>query len=267
MAQVRPLPTTKATLIRKLLRDKKVRDSERAFVLEGEKPLRELLPNPSIQIRMLVVTPTFMQQTEHSFLRTLTQHPASVYLCTETFFAKLSDVRTAPGLLAVIEKPRWDEREILGRPQLFGVYGEQLQDPTNVGTLIRTAVAFGVDALWLSPDSADPYNPKVARGTAGTLLQLPIFVTKDAAVFAQHNCVLLAAESSGSKGQDIRAITRISQRTIVALGNESRGLSDATLKHAAARFHIPIDPHVDSLNVAAAAAICLFHLKHLPRQP
>jgi TrmH family RNA methyltransferase len=266
MAQVRPLPTTKATLIRKLLRDKKVRDSERAFVLEGEKPLRELLPNPSIQIRMLVVTPTFMQQAEQSFLRTLTEHPASVYLCPETSFAKLSDVRTAPGLLAVIEKPRWDEAEILARPQLFGLYGEQLQDPTNVGTLIRTAVAFGVDALWLSPDSADPYNPKVARGTAGTLLQLPIFVTNDAGRFLHHDCALLAAESSGNKGQDIREIKQLPQRTIVALGNESRGLSATTLKHAVARFHIPIDRQVDSLNVATAAAICLFYLKHLPRQ-
>jgi TrmH family RNA methyltransferase len=265
MAQITPLPSAKAALIRKLLRDKKVRDSEGAFVLEGEKPIRELLMDPGIQLRILVLTPTYVKRAEQRLLKALTDHPAATHLCPETLFRRLSDVRASQGILAVIAKPRWNEARVLTREQVFGVYGEQLQDPTNVGTLIRTAAAFDVDGLWFSTDSTDPFNPKVVRATAGALLKLPIFSVADPSRFKQQHCAVLATQASGRKGQDIRTITRIPRRAVLALGNESRGLSEATLKQATVRFHVPIGRQVESLNVAAAAAICLFYLSGLPR--
>jgi TrmH family RNA methyltransferase len=265
MGQITALPNAKAALIRKLVREKKTRDDEGVFVLEGEKPIRELLHEPAGNIRTVVMTPRFLQRAGQDFLKAVTQLPASAYLCQEPLFTRLSDVKTSQGLLAVIEKPRWDQAAIFARRPLFGLYGERLQDPTNVGSLIRSALALGVDAVWLSSDSADPFSPKVARATVGTVLKLPIFAATDAAVFTRQRCAVLAAEPAGRKSRDLRTIHTLPPRVVVALGNESQGLSQGTLESAALRFHITIDPNVESLNVAAAAAICLFHFAGLPR--
>ena len=265
MAQISAIPTRTVGLIRKLVKDKKTRDSEGVFVLEGEKAIREVLGESAVQLRTVVLTPEFLQKAGQGFLQSLTQHRAPVYLCPGPLFSRLSDLETSQGLLAVIEKPLWDEPALFARPRLFGLYGERLQDPTNVGTIIRTATALGVDALWLSPDSADPFSPKVSRGTVGTVLKLPIFSARDISVFSRHQCALFAAERAGQKSRDLRTITTVPARAIVGFGNESQGLSQATLSAAVLRFHITMSAKVESLNVAAAAAIALFHLKGLPR--
>jgi len=192
---------------------------------------------------------------------------AQVYTCREALFGTLSDVHTSQGILAVVHQPDWNEQAILARPQLFGIYGECLQDPANVGAIIRTAAAFGVDACWFSPDSADVFNPKVVRATAGAVLKLPVFSLTDLGVFTRPRCTLLAAEPATVGSTDIHRIQQLPARVILALGNESRGLSEATLKQADRRVYIPVSPAVESLNVAASAAIALFYLGGLPRQP
>ena len=263
MALLPNLSSAKAALIRDLLRHKRTREAERAFVLEGAKPILELLHSKSSALLALVATPTFLEKNRQAFGHALNQTRASVYTCRDTTFEKLSDVSTSQGILAIVRQPEWDQEAILRRPQVFGVYGECLQDPTNVGVIIRTALAFHADALWLSPDSADAFNPKVVRATAGALLMLPVFPLMDIGLFAQHRCALVAAEPPGKGGRGIRAITSLPSRVILALGNESRGLSEATLKQAALRFHIPVSPAIDSLNVAASAAIALFYFSSL----
>lgn len=260
------LPSTKAALIRDLLRQKKTRDTERAFVLEGAKPILELLRANFPSLLAVVATPTYLEKSDPASQRALEQGSTPVYTCREMVFEKLSDVSTSPGILAVLKQPEWDQETIFKRPRLFGIYGEGLQDPANVGAIIRTAVAFGLDALWLSSDSVDVFSPKVVRTTTGALLKLPVFSIKDAGVFARHRCALLAAEPPGAHSRAIRDITSISSRTILAFGNESRGLSEATLKQATLRFHIPVSRAIDSLNVAASAAIAVFHFSGLPRE-
>lgn len=259
------LPATRAALIRDLLRKKKTRDAERAFVLEGMKPILELLRADSSSLLAVVVTPACLEKGGPPLLRALAQARPAVYTSRETVFETLSDVRTSPGMLAVLRQPEWDQDSIFQRPRLFGLYGECLQDPANVGTIMRTAVAFGVDALWLSSDSADVFSPKVVRATTGALLKLPVFSLNDAALFARHDCAILAADSSGKRSLRIDESDTIPARFVIAFGNESRGLSQATLERAALRFHIPISRDVESLNVAASAAIAMFYFSNLVR--
>lgn len=266
MAPFPNLASQKATLIRDLLRHKRTRDDERAFVMEGAKPIFELLHSQSQALLAVVATPTFLEKSPQSTRSILEQTRAAVYTCRDTIFEKLSDVSTSQGILAIVRQPEWDQEAILRRPRVFGIYGECLQDPANVGAIIRTALAFHADALWLSPDSADAFNPKVVRATAGTLLLLPVFLLTALSLFAQHRCTLVAAEPQRKGGPEIRAITSLPTRAILALGNESRGLSEATLKQAEFRFHIPVNQAIDSLNVAASAAIAAFHFSALPRE-
>jgi len=261
------LPAAKAALIRDLLRKKKTRDTERAFVLEGMKPILELLRVNSPFLLAIVVTPACLGKGGPSLQRALAQARSAVYTCREMVFETLSDVRASPGMLAVLGQPEWDQAMIFKRPRLFGLYGECLQDPANVGTIMRTAVAFGMDALWLSSDSADVFSPKVVRATTGALLKLPVFSMKDVSLFARHDCAILAADSSGKRSRRLDEVVAIPARSVLALGNESRGLSQPTLERAALRFHIPISRDVESLNVAASAAIAVFHLSRLPKNP
>lgn len=256
-----PLSTTKAAFIRDLIRDKKTRDVEHAFVVEGTKPVIELLRTCDPALQSVVVTPTWLDKSSAEERRMLEQSPVSVYLCRESVFEKLSSLTTAPGVLAVVRQPEWDQTQVLTRPHIFGLYGESLQDPANVGAIIRTALAFGLDALWLSPDSADVFNPKVVRATAGALLKLPVFVAPDPSVFDRYRCAMLAAVLPGTDSRAIHDLTHIPPRAVIALGNESRGLSSATIRQAAMRFHIPVGSAVDSLNVAATAAIAVFYFK------
>lgn len=262
-SQFPSLPASRATQIRELLRDRKRRDVERAFVLEGDKPIVELQRTQPSTLLAVVVTAEYLAQCEPARRKLLERNAGSVYQARASQLDAVSDVRTSQGILAIVRQPVWKESAILARPRLFGLYGERLQDPTNVGGLIRSALAFGVDALWLSPDSVDVWNPKVVRGTAGAVLSLPIFQGADAEGLLTADCMLLAACLQDARTQDIRRLTVLPPKAVMALGNESRGLSDRLLSLSTLRFHVPISSAVDSLNVAAAAAIAMYHFAGL----
>ncbi len=259
------LPAAKVTLIRDLLRHKRTRDAERAFVLEGVKPIFEALQGSPGSVQTVVVTQPFLDKCEPAFRHALQAHHRVVCLGRSRVVEQLADVITSSGILAVVRQPQWDQQPILTRPEVFGLYGECLQDPANVGAIIRTAVAFGMDAVWLSRDSADVFNPKVVRASTGTVLHLPVFTLKEPGLFAEHGCVLLAAQPPGEDSCALPDITERPARAVLAFGNESRGLSPATIKQAAIRFHIPTARSVESLNVAASVAIAVFYFSELKR--
>ncbi len=256
----------KVRLIRDLLTDKRTRDRERTFVLEGAKPVQELLDANAAALQAVVVTETWLKKQDQRERERLERGRTPAYLCRDAVFERLSGVRTSPGILALVRHPSWDQEAVFQRPNMFGLYGDCLQDPANVGTIIRTAAGFGLDALWLSSDSVDVFNPKVVRATAGGILALPVFYVTDVGLFDRQRCSLLAAEPPGRGTRALRDITSLPARAILALGNESRGLSDTTLKRASLRFHIPVGPAVESLNLGASAAIAMFYLSGLPRE-
>ena len=260
-----PLSGALATLIRKLIQQKRVRDREQAFVLEGARPIRELLDSHASGFRALVVEAQKVEDHD-AIWRAAAHARVPVYACPASIFGTLSDVATPSGTLAVLNQPRWDEQALLKRARLLAFYGEDLQDPNNVGSCIRTALAFGLDAMWLSPDSVDVFNPKVVRGTAGAVMKFPVLLLKEIETLVDAGCALLAAESPQHGSQSIREMHSIPMKAVIALGNESRGLSRRTVEQALLRFHIPIDPRIESLNVAASAAVAAFYCQVLPRR-
>lgn len=261
------LAAAKAALIRDLVRHKKTRDVERLFIVEGRKPIEELLTSHAASFQALVVTERSLATAGQFFVDALERSRCPVYVCQERVLATLSDLTTPSGMLAVVRQPVWHHEGVFQQSELFGFYGECLQDPANVGPIIRTAVAFGLNALWLSSDSVDVFNPKVVRASAGALLKLPIFYIPDVAQFARFDCAVFTAEVPSPQSCEIQDIRTRPRRAVVAFGNESRGLSVSTLQHAWRRFHIPICPQAESLNVAAAAAIATFYLRALPHDP
>jgi len=260
-----PLTRAQAARIRDIFRDKRVRKAEGAFIIEGAKPVYDALINYPTFIRTLVMTEDYLHREGHQQRLVRESVHIPTFRCLKRVFSTLSDLETPQGILAVLNQPRWDEDHVFAQPRLFGLYGEQLQDPANVGALIRTAAAFHASALWLTPESADVYNPKVVRATAGALLSLPVFITRDVIKFIQRGCAVFAAEARGSETVNMDTIREVPKRLVVALGNESRGLSAQTITEATRRFTIPINPQIESLNVAATAAIALHFFGGLVR--
>ena len=263
-ALLRPLTRAHGSLVRHLLQDKKSRLSEGAFVIEGAHACRDLIHTFPEQILSLTVSARYLQQedAEHRIARNGLQ--ATQYSCPGETFEKLSDVDMPQGILAVVRLPKWNEGDILAQARVLGVYGERLQDPTNVGTIIRTAAGLGLSGVWLSSDSVDCFHPKVVRGTAGAILALPVFQGAELSSLSASGCVLYAAVVSSPEACDLRSITARAPRSIIAVGNESQGLLPASIAAASHTYSIPLVRGIDSLNVATTAAITSYYFSGLP---
>jgi len=182
-----------------------------------------------------------------------------VHIVTDRAAKALSDTVTPVGLVAVCEVPSTSMADVLaGQPRLVAVAAE-ISEPGNAGTLIRIADAMGADAVVLAGNSVDPYNGKCLRASAGSIFAVPVVSEADAggAVSALRSAGLqvLATTVDGEISLDDADLS-----TPIAwlFGPESHGLSEELATLAAHRIHIPMSGGAESLNVAAAAAICLY---------
>ena len=266
MAAPLPLLTrSQGAHIRELLLDRRVRAQDSAFVVEGAHAVQDLLTRYPKQILTIVSAHSYLSKEGQSDRLVRFASSAKQYSCSDLQFSKLSDLDTPQGILAVVQQPTWDEVSVLRQPTVLGIFGEQLQDPANVGAIIRTAAALNVSGLWLTPESADVYHPKVVRATTGVLLALPIFASKDVSGLIRQGCRVFAAEVAGGGAVSIDEIHHAPRKLVLAVGNESRGLSALIRKQATTRFTIPLSRDVDSLNVAATVAIATFYFSRLAK--
>ena len=185
--------------IRELLLDRRVRVQEGAFVVEGAHAVRDLLTRYPAQILTIITAQGYLPKEAQSDRLIRLGSSARQYSCTDLQFSKVSDLDVPQGILAVVRQPTWDEEAVRRQPTVLGIFGEQLQDPANVGAIIRTAAALNLSGLWLTPESADVYHPKVVRATSGALLALPIFSAKDMSGLIRQGCRIFAAEVTGPK--------------------------------------------------------------------
>jgi len=253
-----------STRIRELLQNKRIRMQAGAFVIEGAKSCRDLIQHSPESLLSLILSPRYLdtEGLKARGVRTALNLPQ--FYCSDTTFDRLSDVEAPQGILAVVRLPRWNEQSLLRQPRVLGVLGDRLRDPANVGTIIRTAAALNLTGLWLVSDSVDPFSPKVVRAAAGTVLTLPIFSRADPRLFKQHGCEMYSALVPQAGSVLLRNIETIPRRCVIAVGNEGEGLADDIVGLSTVRFSIPLSSRVESLNVAATAAIAAFYFSALP---
>ena len=264
---VRHLPTlthAQALLIRQLLHDKKVRLREKAFVLEGMKPCLDLIHRHPESLLSLIVSPRFLRVETETDRRVREKLSARQFVCTDDGFQNLTDVEASQGILAIVRQPRWDPTRVFSQSRVLGIYGDRLQDPGNVGSIIRTAAALNLSGVWLSAQSADPFNPKVVRATAGAILALPVFQNQDIGTFFTHGCELYSALLPSAHAIPIRRIRKVPGRLMIAVGNEGVGLAPDIVRASKVTFSIRLAQEVESLNVAATVAISAFYFSGLP---
>ena len=261
------LTRAQASLLRLLLHDKKTRTQEGAFVMEGAKSCLDLIRSHPHAILSLTLSSHYLKSEPAAERRVRCKLAAHQFMCPDAVFEKLSDVETPQGMLAVVRQPQWDEAQVLGQARVLGIYGDQIRDPANVGTIIRTAAALNLTGVWLSSDSADCFSPKVVRATAGAALVIPIFCIQNSRSFSRHRCSVYSALVPSPGTVPLKSIRAIPRRLMIAVGNEGRGLAPDLVKISDVRFSIPLAREVESLNVAATVAIAAFYFSDLPTEP
>lgn len=230
----------------KLARDSRVRRAERRLVIEGPHLLAAAL-DAGISPVALLATEVALADPEAAALLRRARLPPTV-LSTAAFGA-IADARTPQGIAAEIPLPT-------RRREGMAVFLEAVQDAGNVGTIIRTAAAFGAGEVVLDRQCADPWSAKVLRAGQGGHFALGVRQVDDLpAAIGAFGRRLLCAVARG--GLPLREVA-LSGPLGWAFGAEGSGLSAAVLALAAERVTIPMAPGAESLNVAAAAAICLY---------
>ncbi len=184
-----------------------------------------------------------------------------VSVVNDRAMTSLSETVTPAGLVAVCARPAPELDEILaGRPALVAV-GVEIADPGNAGTLIRLADAMGAAAMVFAGDSVDPYNGKCLRSSAGSIFSVPVVSEPDTAALIDRlrraGLQILATSLDGEVSLD-DAQPVLGDPTAWLFGSEAHGLADEIAALADHRVAIPMSGDIDSLNVAVAAAICLY---------
>jgi TrmH family RNA methyltransferase len=235
--------------VRRLLADRRYRAAEGAFVVEGARWMRELV-TAGVTPRILFATEGWLASNEGRGLQPglgLAAVPV-----TDEVMTAMSDTETAPGVLAVLPiAPRpWP-----AAPGLALVL-DGVGNPGNLGTILRVASAAGAGGVLLGPGCVDPYNPKVARGSMGALLRLPV----RPAGWVEIGELVAGLDVWLAAARDGVAYTAVDWRRPAALiiGGEAHGAGPAAERLATGRVTIPMRDATESLNAALAAGIILF---------
>lgn len=240
------------------LRRRKSRDRQGLFVAEGVRAVEELLGSP-IGVRGLLAAPALDASGRGAaLLERAAGRAVPVLRVGDADFASAADTESPQGVLAIGETPSHALDDVLAAHGAIVVL-DALQDPGNVGTILRTAAAFGAAGVVALPGTVDLWNAKVVRSAMGALFRLPtVHATADELGdrLAARGIPLWAADAAG----DPLDGAVVAPRVAVALGNEGAGLSPALRARADRLVAIPIAPGVESLNVAVAAGILLYTL-------
>ena len=258
---------------RRLVR-RKERKAAGEFLVEGRQAVREAIRTPGITRHLFV-----RWSSAHDNLDLVEEARAAgipVYAVSEQNLATLSDTVTPQGIIAVARSVDLSLSEMLGtrrkdptqskrknerRDVSLVVICAEIRDPGNAGTVIRCADAFGADAVILSSDSVDVYNPKTVRASVGSLFHLPIVtgVTLAEAIDACRAAGMQVLATDGEAGTDLTDLgDDLARPTAWVMGNEAWGLPSESLALADRSVAVPIYGRAESLNLATAAAICLY---------
>jgi RNA methyltransferase, TrmH family len=241
----------KIKYVKHLQSDRRFREQEHAFVAEGTRLLAELVQF-DIAPLMILATDRWLTSAES---RSILAHPGlSVILevVNDNVMSAASQTQTPPGVLAVA--PIHD-RPLPNQPTFLLIL-DQVANPGNLGTMLRTAAAAGVDGVLLGPGSVDAYNPKVVRGGMGAHLRLPI-ISADWAAIGQYLTGLSVWLAAANGSTSYTAVDWRSPSALI-IGSEAAGAGEQADRLATGRVTIPMHQATESLNAAVAAGIILF---------
>lgn len=237
-----------------LQKKSKARKETGLFIEEGIRMFREI---PKERLEEVYVSESFANKKEW-----MEQVEGNPIVVEDKIFQTLTDTITPQGILAIVKQENYSVEEILQMKEnpVFLLL-ENIQDPGNLGTMMRTAEAAGVTGVLLSKGSVDMYNPKVVRATMGAIFRLPFAYVEDFPSLVkdlqEKNINVYAASLEGAVSYDV---PDYSKPTALIIGNEGNGISKETLEVSKNHIKIPMEGQAESLNAAICAAVYMYEI-------
>lgn len=243
--------------VKKLLqlqKKSKARNEENVFLVEG---LRMFAEVPEERVEKVYISESLYNKKKQE----LKLERFSVEILTDSVFSHVSDTKTPQGILCVVKQKKYDIEEFLNLENPHFMVLDNLQDPGNLGTIVRTAEGAGVNAIFLSKESVDIYNPKTIRSTMGSIYRMPVIYVEDLLellqIFRERGIKSYAAHLDGKNSYDKESYQ---SGTAILIGNEGNGLREEVASAADVWVQIPMQGQVESLNAAIAASILMFEV-------
>jgi len=230
------------------LGQKKHRDEYAVFIAEGPKLVSELLQQPNVVMEQVFAVEEWANKNRNLL------GDGNVTEITEKELERISQLTTPNQVVAIVKKFEVEEPVVRGKLSLVL---DTIQDPGNLGTIIRTADWFGVKQIICSEDCADVYNSKVVQSTMGSIARVKVFYTNLERWLSQQKDIRIYATML--EGKDISKMSPLTEGLII-IGNESKGVSAELLRFANEKITIVQKGRAESLNAAVAAGIILSHL-------
>lgn len=235
-----------------LIQKAKTRKEQDVFITEGVKMFLEADTN---RIKEVYVSASFY---EKGFAREKLEQ-CNCEILSDELFRKVSDTQTPQGILCVMKQYHYTLEDLFQKENPLFLILEDIQDPGNLGTMVRTAEGAGVNGIVMTKGTVDIYNPKTIRSTMGSVYRMPFFYTDDLLSvmkeLQQRNVKLYAAHLQGNQFYhqlDFKG------GTAFLIGNEGNGLKDETAGAADVYMKIPMGGKVESLNAAVASVILMY---------
>lgn len=237
-----------------LQRKGKVRNEEKVFVVEG---LRMFAEVPNERVEKVYVSETLYNKRKYDF----NFQDFSVEILSDSVFKHVSDTQTPQGILCIVKRKQYSLQEILGIENPHFIVLDNLQDPGNLGTIVRTAEGAGVDAIFLSKDCVDIYNPKTIRSTMGSIYRMPfIYIEETASILEEFRKKGIKSYAAHLEGKNSYDQEDYRTGTAILIGNEGNGLRDEVSENTDIWVRIPMKGQVESLNAAVAASVLMFEV-------
>ncbi len=237
----------------------KTRYEQRVFVVEGIKMCMEA---PREQIQAMYISESFLADRNNQELI----KDYSYETVSDHVFSQISDTKTPQGVLCLVKMPEYRMEELLGSiPHLLIL--ENIQDPGNLGTMMRTGEGAGITGMIMDKTTVDLFNPKTIRSTMGSLFRVPFYVTDNVVetigAVKERGIALYAACLDGTMAYDAADYTGPCGFLV---GNEAKGLRMETAAFADAHVRIPMEGTVESLNAAVASALLMYEVNRQRRK-
>ncbi len=252
-----------------LLKKSKERKNTKNFVVEGP---RMVVEAPEGSLKAVYVSESFENNAENKVLLEELKDKCSkanaVYeTVADNVFKSVSDTQTPQGIMAVVDMPSYDLGDLLKGEKTHLLILESIQDPGNLGTMVRTGEGAGVTGIIMNKTTVDLFNPKTIRSTMGSIYRVPFFVTEDLGNTLQElqskGISLYAAHLKGEHAYDEEDYTKACGFLI---GNEGNGLSDEIANIADTYIKIPMEGQVESLNAAISATLLMYEANRQRRK-
>lgn len=218
---------------------------------------------PQERMEKVYVSETLYNKKKHE----LDWDKLTLEILSDSVFNHVSDTQTPQGILCIVKQKKYDLNTLLNIKNPHFIVLDNLQDPGNLGTIVRTAEGAGVDAVFMSKDCVDIYNPKTIRSTMGSIYRMPTIYIEDTVklleIFKEKGIQSYAAHLDGQNSYDKEDYRT---GTAILIGNEGNGLRDEVSNKADIWVRIPMEGQVESLNAAIAASVFMFEVARQRRQ-